>query len=58
MEELIRIGAYRTGSDPLVDRAITLNPAVEAFLGQDKDEVTSLSDSFSRLEQILSSVAS
>jgi flagellum-specific ATP synthase len=53
MEELIRIGAYRTGSDPLVDRAIALNPAVEAFLGQDKDEVTSLPDAFSRLEQIL-----
>ena len=53
MEELIRIGAYRTGSDPLVDRSIALNPAVEAFLGQDKDEVSSLSDSFTRLEQIL-----
>jgi flagellum-specific ATP synthase len=53
MEELIRIGAYRTGADPLVDRAITLNPAVEAFLGQDKDEVSSLADSFTRLEQIL-----
>jgi hypothetical protein len=26
---------------------------VEAFLGQDKDEVSSLSDSFTRLEQIL-----
>jgi flagellum-specific ATP synthase len=57
MEELIRIGAYRTGSDPLVDRSIALNPAVEAFLGQDKDEVSSLSDSFTRLEQILAGVA-
>ena len=26
MEELIRIGAYRTGADPQVDRAIALNP--------------------------------
>jgi flagellum-specific ATP synthase len=54
MEELIRIGAYRAGSDPMVDRAIALNPALEAFLGQDKDEVSSLPESFSRLEQILS----
>jgi flagellum-specific ATP synthase len=53
MEELIRIGAYRAGSDPMVDRAIALNPALEAFLGQDKDEVSSLPESFSRLEQIL-----
>ena len=38
MEELIKIGAYRTGADPIVDRAIALNPALEAFLGQDKDD--------------------
>ncbi|MFN3524332.1 MAG: flagellar protein export ATPase FliI [Phenylobacterium sp.] len=54
MEELIRIGAYRAGSDAQVDRAIALNPALEAFLGQDKDEATSLEDSFMRLAEILS----
>ncbi len=53
MEELIKIGAYRTGADPIVDRAIALNPALEAFLGQDKDDHTGLSDSFTRLEAIL-----
>ncbi len=58
MEELIRIGAYRTGADPAVDRAIELNPQLEAFLGQDKDEVTSLDESFERLAQILMTEAS
>jgi flagellum-specific ATP synthase len=58
MEELIRIGAYRAGADPQVDRAILLNPALEAFLGQDKDEVTGLDESFERLQQILMSDAS
>ena len=53
MEELIRIGAYRAGSDPIVDRSIALNPALEGFLGQDKDDHTGLSDSFTRLEAIL-----
>ena len=53
MEELIRIGAYRTGADPQVDRAITLNPALESFLAQDKDEVTSLDEGFQRLDAIL-----
>ena len=53
MEELIRIGAYRTGADPTVDRAIELNPALEAFLAQDKDEATSLEASFDSLAQIL-----
>ena len=53
MEELIRIGAYRTGSDPAVDRAIALEPALEAFLAQQKDEATPMPDSFQRLEAIL-----
>ena len=53
MEELIRIGAYRSGSDPQVDRAIRLNSSLEAFLRQDKDEVSSLDESFSRLAAVL-----
>ena len=53
MEELIRIGAYRAGADPDVDRAIALNPALERFLSQDKDDYTPLADSFERLEGIL-----
>ena len=56
MEELIRIGAYRAGADPQVDRAIALNPELEAFLAQDKDEVTSLPSSFERLGAILDGV--
>ncbi|MFN3513278.1 MAG: flagellar protein export ATPase FliI [Phenylobacterium sp.] len=58
MEELIRIGAYRPGADPQVDRAIQLNPALEAFLAQDKDEATGLEASFARMAEILMSEAS
>src|ERR1700759_698276 len=50
MEELIRIGAYRAGSDPTLDRAIRINPALEAFLTQDKSEVTRLDQSFATLK--------
>ena len=57
MEELIRIGAYRAGSDPLVDRAIQLNPALEGFLSQDPHDATSLDESFQRLAQILADAA-
>ena len=57
MEELIRIGAYRAGADPLIDRAIALNPAVEAFLSQDPDEATGLDDSFAGLADILNGAA-
>ena len=53
MEELIRIGAYRAGSDPIVDRSIALNPALEEFLGQAKDDYTPLNESFARLGAIL-----
>ena len=53
MEELIKIGAYRMGADPNVDRAISLNPALEEFLRQDKNDHTPLSQSFDRLETIL-----
>jgi flagellum-specific ATP synthase len=57
MEELIRIGAYRAGADPQVDRAIVLNPAIEAFLRQDKDDATSLDASFEALAAILGEAA-
>jgi flagellum-specific ATP synthase len=56
MEELIRIGAYRAGADPQVDRAIQLNPALEAFLSQDANEATGLEASFAALNEILSDV--
>jgi flagellum-specific ATP synthase len=57
MEELIRLGAYRAGSSAEVDEAIRLNPALEDFLRQAKDEVTSLPDGYKRLEQILKTLA-
>ncbi len=53
MEELIRLGAYRKGSDPKVDRAIALNPALEAFLSQGGDERTSIADGYNLLAAIL-----
>jgi flagellum-specific ATP synthase len=56
MEELIRIGAYRAGADPQIDRAIALNPALERFLAQDKDEAATLDEAFARLADILKSV--
>jgi flagellum-specific ATP synthase len=35
--DLIAIGAYERGSDPLVDRALELKPAIDAFLRQAVD---------------------
>ena len=57
MEELIRIGAYRRGADPEIDRAIRLNPDLEDFLRQNKDEATPLAEAFERLDAILNAGA-
>jgi flagellum-specific ATP synthase len=53
MAEMIRLGAYRTGSDPLVDRAIAAQPAFDAFLGQGVDERSSAAEAFAALAEIL-----
>jgi flagellum-specific ATP synthase len=54
MEELIKIGAYRAGSDPVIDKAIRLNPDLEAFLSQKKDETTRLDQAFTQMQAVLS----
>jgi flagellum-specific ATP synthase len=48
-EELIRIGAYQNGSDPDLDRAIALMPALREFLMQSSQEVAGMKDSIDRL---------
>jgi flagellum-specific ATP synthase len=53
MEELIRLGAYRQGSNAETDEAIGLFPALEAFLAQGKEEATNLGEGYSRLAQIV-----
>jgi flagellum-specific ATP synthase len=56
MEELIRLGAYRLGSSAEVDEAISLHGPLEDFLGQGKDEASTLAEGYRRLEQILADV--
>ncbi len=53
MEELIRLGAYRPGSDPVIDEAIHYNPLLENFLSQRKEESTSLGEGYAELARIL-----
>jgi flagellum-specific ATP synthase len=54
MSEMIRLGAYRAGSDPVIDRAIASQPAFDAFLGQAVNERASAADAFATLAGILS----
>ena len=53
MEEMIRLGAYRQGTNPDVDEAIHYYPALEGFLTQAKDEHTSVQEGFNILTSIL-----
>jgi flagellum-specific ATP synthase len=53
MAELIRLGAYRGGSDPKVDTAIRHYPALDAFLAQRKDERADLAAGYAALAAIV-----
>ena len=53
MAELIRLGAYRQGTDPKVDEAVKLYPAIEVFLTQDKHERSDLDSVYAKLADAL-----
>jgi len=53
MAELIRLGAYKAGTNPEVDEAMRLYPQLEAFLAQAKTERAVLSEGYGALSTIL-----
>ena len=53
MEEIVRLGAYQTGANPEVDRAIALAPQIETLLTQTKQDRGDLTDSFAALGAIM-----
>jgi len=53
MEEMIRLGAYRSGANREVDEAIHFHPALEEFMTQKKTENSSLEQGYDALAQIL-----
>jgi flagellum-specific ATP synthase len=53
MAELIRLGAYKAGTNPEVDEAVRLYPQLEAFLAQSKSERATLSQGYDALAAIL-----
>jgi flagellum-specific ATP synthase len=53
MAELIRLGAYRRGSNPEVDEAIYFFPRIEAILRQEKGDGTDLATCYKLLAEAL-----
>lgn len=53
MKEMIRLGAYRMGSDPSVDEAVRLDPKLSSFLVQRPLEHYNIDESFLLLRESL-----
>jgi len=52
MADMIRLGAYRKGSDPQTDEAIAYHDALEAYLTQRQDERAGLQEGYAQLSGI------
>jgi len=48
-EDLIRIGAYQAGTDPVLDKAVAALPQITAFLQQGRYEIADLKQTMPRL---------
>jgi len=51
-EDLVRIGAYKPGADPDLDRALRARDAMRAFVTQESHEQVRFADSLSRLAAV------
>jgi flagellum-specific ATP synthase len=51
--DLVLMGAYRAGADPIIDRGIALQPQISAFLSQAGGEHVALQDSMDQLSQLM-----
>lgn len=53
MADLVRLGAYKTGTDPAADRALRLAPMIEGLLRQGRGTSSTLDEAFSSLGSLL-----
>lgn len=53
MAELIRLGAYRKGSDAATDEAIVYQPKLEQFMNQQKDDKSQIGEDFQQMAKLL-----
>jgi flagellar biosynthesis/type III secretory pathway ATPase len=48
-EDLVRIGAYQKGTDPVLDKAIAALPEINRFLRQTPSDRTSMNETLQQL---------
>ena len=51
-KDLVDVGAYAPGSNPSLDAALERMPAIEAFLRQDMDDATAMTDTIELLRLV------
>jgi type III secretion protein N (ATPase) len=54
VRDLVALGAYRSGGDPLADVALARLPDIEAFLRQEGRETAEMGETLRRLEELAS----
>ncbi|MDR3073839.1 MAG: FliI/YscN family ATPase [Deltaproteobacteria bacterium] len=54
VEDMVNIGAYARGSNPEIDKAIAMVPAINSFLRQDVADGQTLEESYSQLKKLAS----
>jgi flagellum-specific ATP synthase len=54
--DLITVGAYQSGSDPRLDQAIAMWPAIEGFLSQSMHEKVELQPSIDALAALAAQI--
>ena len=53
MADMVRLGAYKPGTDPDTDEALRLAPAIEAVLRQERGEAATLAGAFDALRRAM-----
>ena len=51
--DLVDVGAYVPGANPLTDAALAAAPAIDAFLRQDVDDTTALDQAWAELAALV-----
>ncbi len=50
--EMITLGAYQAGSDSNIDKAIRMEPAIRAFIGQQRGDKVDMANSLAQLDML------
>jgi flagellum-specific ATP synthase len=57
-EDLVRIGAYKAGTDEDIDRALQFRPAIRNYLVQGSRESATFADTRNQLLKLVSAIES